>query len=576
MDYKISVQNPLSHLVNIQITTQTEGPKTFFVLPDWRPGRYELANYAMNVRDVEVKSKKGEVFKLYKQNKNTWVVEASAGSDLNFSYNYYACKMDAGNSWVDDSLIYINWTNCLMFVKGHEQRPSTLNFQLPDKYQVACSMQRQGDLFVAKDYYELADSPLLAAKRLDHWSYTLEGTEFHLWLHGCHNLKKEKVLEDFKAFTNVQMGLFGGFPAKEYHFIFLLLPYRHYHGVEHAGSTVITLGPAEKVSTELYQDFLHICSHELFHAWNVCRIKPKEFCPYDFSKETYFETGFMLEGITSYYGDLMLIRSGVISERNHLSMLSGSLQRHINNLGHEHMSLTEASRDLWVDGYRTGAPCRTVSIYVKGALVVFLLDLTIRKHTNNTHSLDSLMLELWEKFGQTGKGYTMNDLKNILKKLTNEEITEQFFNDHIYGTKLLEPELSSLLGHIGCSLKKLRNINLREGIIGFLTKTENGKEVISCIAKGSPAEKHLATEDEVIELTGLEDPNNPTVVVHVVRNGQKKFVSIYKEENKYFPVYHIERLGDATTDQLKAFNLWTENGKALISGMYTRSEIVPA
>lgn len=125
-------------------------------------------------------------------------------------------------------------------------------------------------------------------------------------------LTKNFFLDQFNAFSSKLIHDFGEFPEPEYHFIFQLLPYPHYHGVEHRRGTVITFGPAVNLADPAQmEELLGVSCHELYHAWNVCRIRPKELLPYDFSKEAYTKAGLLLEGVTTYMGDLYLLKSGV-------------------------------------------------------------------------------------------------------------------------------------------------------------------------------------------------------------------------------------------------------------------------
>ena len=170
---------------------------------------------------------------------------------------------------------------------------------------------------VAQDYAELVDSRLIASNQLHTHSYSVANAEFHLDVMGDW-YPDDPVIEDFRKFTEYQLQFFGGsFPSDQFRFLIQALPYKHYHGVEHQNSTVITLGPASDLKDRsLYKELLGVSSHELFHCWNVTRIRPKEMVPYDFSREAYHSTGFITEGLTTYYGDWMLYRSGVFLKKN--------------------------------------------------------------------------------------------------------------------------------------------------------------------------------------------------------------------------------------------------------------------
>jgi predicted metalloprotease with PDZ domain len=247
------------------------------------------------------------------------------------------------------------------------------------------------------------------------------------------------------------MQMMGGFPCKEYHFLFHWLPYQHYHGVEHQNSTVITLGPASQTAA-LYSEVLGISSHELFHTWNVIRIRPMELLPYDFTRENYFTTGFVAEGITTYYGDLFLARAACLPLEAYFAELSQTLNRHFMLANQASLSLLESSYDLWLDGYTAGAPGRKVSIYHKGALTALILDLELRQLTDDARSLDDVMRYMWEHFGQKEKGYTLADYQNAVATVAGRDYKE-YFEECIEGTGSLENRLRKALHYVGCNVQ---------------------------------------------------------------------------------------------------------------------------
>ena len=91
-----------------------------------------------------------------------------------------------------------------------------------------------------------------------------------------------------------------------------------YGGLEHRNSTALITPrddlpwPGMRGVPEGYRRFLGLCSHEYFHAWHVKRIKPQAFVHYRLDAEVYTRLLWIFEGFTSYYDDLMLVRSGVI------------------------------------------------------------------------------------------------------------------------------------------------------------------------------------------------------------------------------------------------------------------------
>ena len=187
-------------------------------------------------------------------------------------------------------------------------------------------------------------------------------------------------------------------------FIFQITPYKSYHGVEHTKNTVLLLGPAEDIMDERYEDLLGVCSHELYHTWNIKAIRPKEMLPYNYTKENYFRTGFVAEGVTTYMGDLMLYNSSVFNWDEFIKTQNQNLERHLMNYGRFNLSVADSGFDNWLDGYKIGAPDRKVSIYPDGALCMLMIDLEIIHNTNGKSSLHTVMKDLYNNFRIKRKG----------------------------------------------------------------------------------------------------------------------------------------------------------------------------
>ena len=429
MLYEISPAHTGRHLISVTLSiTDISEDRIFVNLPSWRPGRYELANFAKNVYKVTAEDGAGRPLKIEKVSKDKWEVFNNAESHVKIRYLYYANQSDAGGSVVDESQVYINFINCLLYVENRLEEPCEVQLQIPDDYIIACGLdQPEKNVLSADSYYHLVDSPMMASASLQHLSYELDSYSFHLWINGQWKPDAARLISYFKAFTAAQLETMEGFPCQHYHFLFQILPYKFYHGVEHFNSTVITLGPDEDIETlEGMENLLGVSSHELFHTWNIIRIRPKEMLPYRFSQENYFKTGFVAEGFTTYYGDVFLLRGKVFSPGEYFDNLNKSLKRHFENYGRFNLSLAESSYDLWLDGYSPGIPDRKVSIYVKGSLVALMLDLTIRKCSENHRSLDDLMRKLWKDFGVRKVGYTEHDIQSIAEELSGNSL-EEFF-----------------------------------------------------------------------------------------------------------------------------------------------------
>ena len=449
--YKISSENPQSHFLTIEIVIDNIQSDTIELqLPAWRPGRYELQNFAKNIQRFEVFSSQKEV-SFHKLTKDRWLIQTTDFHKITVKFTYFANVQNAGSSFVDESVMYVNFVNCLPYVEGRIDESCEVILSIPHTYKIACGVQPEGNILRANNYYHIVDSPLLASPYLQHQSYQVGNVDFHVWFLGNYIPNWTKLLTAFKAFTERQIQVMGDFPEKDYHFINWILPTSFYHGVEHRNSTMIVLGP-DSEGDGLYNDLLGVSSHELYHAWNICKIRPVEMMPYDFTKENYFPTGFVAEGVTTYYGDLFLVQSSVFTQEQYLKELETVLKRHFEQDGLAFQSLVESSFDLWLDGYSQAIPHRRVSIYQKGAVISLILDLMIRLRFGHQKSLETVMKTMWERFGKTGVGYSLEDYQRVCEEVYGRSLSS-YFKDCIQENIPLESMVNELLDAFGLQMQ---------------------------------------------------------------------------------------------------------------------------
>jgi predicted metalloprotease with PDZ domain len=473
MEYIIRQNPDQEHFFDIELHIEANTEWIELQLPAWRPGRYELQNFAKNIQHFAVFDQFGDKIPFTKKTKDKWQVQVDQ-KNIIVKYSYYANQQDAGNSFVDKDIFYLNFVNCLPYIVGKINEPSIIMIEMPSKWAVACALPfiktKIGVKLSFSNYYQLADSPFLATKTIETKQYTVESTDFYIHIAGNYTPNWPKILADFKAFTVAQIIAMGAFPEKEYHFIIWILPTAYYHGVEHGNSTMIVLGPDIEGDT-LLTDLLGVCSHELYHAWNICKIRPQEMLPYDFTKENYFDTGFVAEGVTTYFGDLFLKHSRVFSKEEYLKELNTVFIRHFTKNGLAKQSLVESSIDLWLDGYAAGIPNKKVSIYYKGAIVALILDLMIRLKHDHQKSLFTVMKTMWENFGKPVIGYKLTDYKQIAEETFGENL-DQYFNNCVFGNINIEAILCHYLKQIGLEIIHINTETLALNEIKKATKIQ--------------------------------------------------------------------------------------------------------
>ncbi|MDX2191661.1 MAG: PDZ domain-containing protein [Bacteroidota bacterium] len=572
VNYKIKYSQPHKHILEMEATFLPNGSNIRELqLAAWRPGRYELQNYAQNILNFQAKNEQDQLLLVTKTNRNTWQITSDGKEKMIVTYKYYAKQMDAGGSWLDEEMIYLNFINFVLKDKVDDKSKYHVLIKSSNTFSIACSLKNtRNDEWLAlepADYYTLSDSPFLAAKNMLSRSIEINNIKVEVCISGLNTTPPDQLFIDFQKFCESQIKLFKSFPTSEYCFIIIILPYPHYHGVEHQSSTVIVLGNNEAaIDQALYKSLMGISSHEFFHAWNICQIKPQELVSKDFSKEIYFDSCFIAEGITTYYGDLMLLRSGVWDLNSYLVELSDNLQKHMNNQGRNYASLAQSSIDLWVDGYKTSPPGRKVSVYDKGALVAFILDMNIRISAHNKLSLDNVMQKMYTQFNaNSNKGYTISSFKNLLEHVCNSSF-DTFFEQCIYGIVPLEMILARAASWIGIDLIVSVSDKLYEHQFGLKVKTIDNQCVVYDIHPGSPADKILDIGDKIVKINRNEVKesvgklldNVAMAEISIIRNGKSITKTVIKDGGSYFMNYKFQPKANPTEAQIQAMEMWKE------------------
>ena len=408
--------------------------KQVIQLPIWRPGRYQAQNFAKNIPVLKAFSA-GKSIEIVKTASSTWELETKGPVEIR--YSYFANQPDAGGSVLKDDLIYINFINCLLYVKGRENERCEIHMEKPGGWQSVCTFKNGGK------YRELVDSPYIAAPAIFQHKWKCNGVKFSIDVVGSRHALTKKLTDAYEKFTQTQLDWMGAFPVKEYHYILWVCPTPYYHGVEHAKSTMMVMGPPDR---DAYEDLIGLGSHELFHVWNIATIRPKELFPYTYHQETPFSTGWVVEGITTYVGDWFLYESGVWTRQEYLAGLLGNLKLHFDRDANAQQSLEESSIDLWLDGYGTSLPNKRVSIYYKGAVVALALDLKLQ--LKNGKSLKDVMRKMNAEFGQLKKGYTKGDFIRVCEEIYEESLSD-FFRDYVEKSTDITTDLQAIIAKLG-------------------------------------------------------------------------------------------------------------------------------
>ncbi|MCS7188419.1 MAG: PDZ domain-containing protein [Bacteroidia bacterium] len=492
ISYRISWEPSLRYTYIVEIVlTPSKGKYTDIALPAWRPGRYVLQNYAAAVSHFSAWDAKGVPLSWRKVTKDTWRIQNPAKGSLRISYRFYARQLDAGSSYINEELVYINPINLLMYAVGRLEEACELVLpKLPLNWKVATALpQIAHGHFRARDYHELVDCPLVAAPVLRQETITCDGVKLYVHFWGEVGAKSlTGFLSDLCRIVQVQKRIWGGkLPLKEYHFIYLLVPFSIRHAVEHENCAMFVLPQEGANSEESLKSFLGISAHEFFHVWNVKRLRPAALWPYRYDKEYYTSLHWLTEGVTDYYTSLTLLRAGILSVEEFWRRLSLELSQIENSFAYRLFSPAELSIDSWLSTSIYRPPHFQGSFYAAGKRVGFLLDMVLRRETKGKVCLDSLLQYLYELYYERGRGIPEDGVEKAAIQLGGPFL-KKFFADYVWGREAppYEELLAGLPLEVRCEQKPFPDW----GKLGLVRLRSEGEGLrVEELVPGSLAEK---------------------------------------------------------------------------------------
>ena len=525
--YSIVPKQAAAHLFEITVTVADPDPSgQRFMLPVWIPGSYMVREFARNIVTLRAVNEAGRKVRVEKTDKQTWQAAPVNGA-LTLRYEVYAWDMSVRAAHLDDTTGFFNGTSVFLAAVGHEEAPCLVDIQKPAgpayrSWRVATALpeargtKRYGfGEYSAQNYDELADHPVTLGE-FALATFKAHGVPHDIVIAGrVVALDMARLAADLKRICEAQIALFEPkskkAPVERYVFMTQAVS-DGYGGLEHRASTALICNrtdlPVEgrPQTTEGYRTYLGLCSHEYFHTWNVKRIKPAAFAPYDLTRENYTSLLWLFEGFTSYYDDLILVRTGLISPDEYFALLGKVVGGVMRGSGRLKQTVAESSFDAWVKYYRQdeNAPNAIVSYYTKGSLVALAFDLTIRAQTNNRKSLDDVMRLLWQRFGRDfyrGKpvGVAEDEVEAIFAEATGADLGA-LFEQAVRGTRDLP--LETLLEPFGLSLAPERDKNARP-TLGARVRG-GGDCTLAAVHDGSAAQKAgLSAGDVLVAIDGL-------------------------------------------------------------------------
>jgi predicted metalloprotease with PDZ domain len=525
--YAVRPADPGAHLFHV--TVRVDGPDPEgqrFTLPVWNPGSYMIREFARHIVRLTALCG-GRKLHVEKLDKHTWQC-ARADGEVTLAYEVYAFDLSVRAAYLDAELAFFNGAALLLALAGREREDCRIDLIPPGRtrggpWQLITGLRpargtRAGAFgtYLAQDYEELIDGPVQMG-RFAHARFEACGVAHEIAISGrVARLDLARVQADLARLCEAHIRLFEPRrprpPFDRYAFLTMAVD-EGYGGLEHRNSSALICRRDDlphlgmKETTEGYRRFLGLASHEYFHVWNVKRIRPQAFVPYDLSSENYTRLLWAFEGFTAYYDDLMLARAGLVSEAQYLELLGRTITTVMQRSARLKQSLAESSFDAWIKYYRQdeNAPNSVVSYYQKGALVALALDLAIRHESSARRSLDDVMRWLWRSFRLAGpdyRGVTEDGIIEAIAQATGLDLARTV-RAWTEGTR--DPDLAALLQTVGIRLqRKLALESPHFALLGLTLQAAGGEARVAQVFDGGPAQHAgIAAGDLLVALDGL-------------------------------------------------------------------------
>jgi predicted metalloprotease with PDZ domain len=524
--YVFRVPQPEARRIEVELSVEARGARSLDVrLPVWTPGSYLVREHQRHVDGFTAQDESGRELPVEKVDKHTWRVSTGAARTVKAAYRLHCFELTVRTNHVDATHAFLNPSAAAMFVVGRENEPCTVRLALPEGWRSWMALPLEDGAWRAQDYDELADSPIEAGTEGSHTghTFTAQGVQHELVVWGRGDFDPRRVIPDIVKIIDAEAAIFGGLPYKDRYLFILHLNDKGRGGLEHRRSCALVVPRFSFVQKAAYEDFLLLVAHEFFHLWNVKRLRPAAFTPYDWTRENHTRLLWAMEGLTSTYEVLALRRAGLIPAQRFLEIWAERTTQLLRTPGRLRTSLSQASYDAWIKHYRPDESTAntTVSYYLKGSVVGFLLDLELRRRSGGARSLDDLVRALLAKHGLPPGLPEDGVEKAAIEILGGEPGLHEWFQRAVHSTQ--ELQLEEGLASVG--LKAIQHAasgaddkggaeedpedaadpaaSTRGWLGAALREKGFGLEVTS-VAEGSPAQlSGLAAGDELVAMDGF-------------------------------------------------------------------------
>ncbi|HVT82548.1 MAG TPA: hypothetical protein VHM90_18040 [Phycisphaerae bacterium] len=446
--YKFSIKDPASHLAHVEATVPADANQPLvLMMPLWTPGYYVKENYAAKVQNLSAAAGGKPLTVDHKANR--WSVaagEIGESKAVTLSYDLLCDGRSVTGSSVSPEMAIINGGSAFITLAEKQvARAHRIQIELPANWKNSISgLEPDPDgnpnHYLAADFDRVADAPIIAGN-INLTDFEVGGISHVVADAGdVQNWDSQAAAENIRRFVEENANFWapvGGLPYKRY--VFLNIFRNGGGGLEHMNSCLLT-SSARNAPAGGAPGWLNYVSHEYFHCYNVKRFRPVELGPFDYEAMPSTPSLWISEGLTNYYGELLVTRAGITTPANWLATVSGHIRTLQGTPGRLKQTLSDASLSVFTGGSTSGVGGNTangISYYDKGQVVGFVLDARIRHVTDGRKSLDDVMREGLKRYGYPKAGFTPEEFVALCSEVAGADM-KPFFHQTLDTTEELD------------------------------------------------------------------------------------------------------------------------------------------
>ena len=568
--YQLRMPKPQNHYFEVEMTLSDFKEKELNLkLPVWAPGSYLVREFSKNLNLVKAFDENGKEIQVVKKTKNTWTVKSNGEKKIKVKYEVYSFELSVRTSFLDLTHGFVSGSCVFMYVDGYKEKKGTLEIVKPTFFKTISTALPKASISIARDgsesfefanYDQLVDCPIEIGNQVV-FDFMASGVKHTVAMYGEGNYDIPSLKRDMAKVIETETAVFGVNPNKEYVFIVHNVV-EGQGGLEHCNSSTLSVNRWTYGGSD-YLNFLNLVAHEYFHLWNVKRIRPIELGPFDYDQENYTSLLWVMEGFTSYYDELLLLRAGFYTKEEFLNKLQGSINYVEGSVGSRVQPVAHASFDAWIKAYRPteNSSNTTMTYYTRGYVLGAIFDAMIIDHSKGKQCLDHFLQHLYKKFYvELNRGFSEAEFKTELEKFTGKNL-DDFFKKYINGTEILP--YAEVFDKVGLNVK---DITTFKPSLGASVRDEGGKVMVKNVRAGSCAEDAgISVGDEIVGCNGnrvdqsmfeamMAGLNTAETAELLIARDEKLFSVKVRMTNFRKPAFQLVKQSETKNESL--YNYW--------------------